>query len=261
MSFLIQEKRNECQRLIDNISRSLPGILSPHLPNLNLTQDFLVLMKNLKENLEVIIPHLTTHFNSYDIERCIKIRNDLAHQNETSEGSLKLSIETLKRCQRAFGIQSPVVPLRVLACKVCGSTITRTAQPTVPLRDLAWQNQQVTRTYDVQVYMVAHRPGELASRENTWFPGWIRSYTYCGGCADNNVKTHLGYRLDWAPEDLIDLSTCEVYYSSPHQAMVVKYPNGRIQDLTHVASIGEVRRHRYAFLENHLRQVPDHPST
>jgi hypothetical protein len=260
MSILLQEKRNECQRLINNISNFLPSILSTHLHNLNLSnQDFLVLMKLVKDNFHVVEPHLISPFDQNDIQNCMKIRNILAHNTTTSMDFLNHSIESLKRCQSAFGIQSALVPLRILACKTCGSTITRTAQPSVQFKDLAGNKQRVTRTYDVQVYMVANETGELARRDNTWFPGWIWTYTYCGQCRRNNVITPLGFRYDWAPEDRIDLNTCEVYYSLPHQAMVVEYPNGHVRDLTHVVSDGEVRRHRYALFENRLRQAPYHP--
>ena len=255
MTILLEEKRNECQRLINNIGKSLPAILSTQL-HVNFTsQDFTQLMILIRENYTQL--QFLSEFHLGDIKRCITIRNILAHQTPTSIENLTKSIESLKKGQAAFGIQSALITLRVLACKKCGSVITRTAQPTVRFKDMAGQRQRITRTYDVQSWSVANTPGELASRENTWYPGWVWTYTYCATCRQMNEITPLGFRFDWAPEDRINLDTCELRYFLPRQAMIVQYPNGTIKDLTHVVSDGEVRRHRYALYESALREVDE----
>lgn len=257
MTILLEEKRNECQRLINNIGKSLPAILSNQL-HVNFTsQDFTQLMVLIRENFAEVQPHLLSELDLGDIKRCIKIRNILAHQTPTSIENLNNAIESLKRCQASFGIQSAIVPLRVLACRKCGTCITRTAQPTVHFRDLAGQRQRVTRTYDVQSWSVANTSGELARRENTWYPGWVWTYTYCATCRQNNEITPLGFRFDWAPEDRINLNACQIHYLLARQAMIVVYPDGTIKDLTHVVSDGEVRRHRYALYESALREIHD----
>ena len=243
-----------------NIHNTLPFILGNLLHNIALPQmDFADLMRMIQSNYPTIQPHLLSQYTPNDIKNSIKIRNIIAHQNPTSIDFLNHAIDSLKNCQKAFGIQSAAVPLRVLACKKCGTTITRTAQPSVRFRDLAGNKQKITRTYDVQSWVVANDNNEFAHRENTWYPGWVWTYTYCATCRQNNVITCLGFRFDWAPEDRIDLNTCRIRYSLPHQAMIVQYPNGQVRDLTHVVSDGEVRRHRYALYEKALHQAPYHP--
>lgn len=249
----IKEKSNECRRMMDNISSQLRSKLTPLVHQLNFSgQDFSMLLKFISDNYAVIQPHFQTHFTQADIKHCIKIRNILSHNGQTSIAYLNTALRALRQCQKAFGIQSALIPLRVLACRTCGQVITRTAQPTVTYKNLAGENEKVTRTYDVQVYAVGNQPGELASRENTWYPGWIWTRTYCSHC-----HTHIGFRFDWAPEDRVDLHLVNIRYNlNPHQAMIVTYPNGTIKDLTHVVSDGEVRRHRYGLLEKTLREIP-----
>lgn len=257
MSIIIQDKRNECDRVIKNISLRLPAILSTHLHLQHLTrQDFSQLMKLIKDNYTQVQSHLLSEFLIDDINKCIKIRNILYHQNSTSPQFLNNAIISLYKCQKAFGIQSALVPIRVLACKKCGTTITRSAQPTVMFKDAANKHQRITRTYDVQSYVVADITTEFASRDNTWYPGWVWTYTYCSGCSRRNILTCIGFRFDWAPEDRINLNTCKIRYMLERQAMVVVYPDGSIRDLIHVVSDGEVKRHRYALYEKELTEVP-----
>lgn len=256
MSIVIQDKRDECDRVINNISSSLPAILSTQLHLQSLTsQDFSQLMKLIRDNYTQVHPHLLSEFNIDDINKCIKIRNILYHQNITSPQFLTNAISSLYKCQKAFGIQSALVPIRVLACKKCDTTITRSAQPTVVFKDTANINQRITRTYDVQSWVVANDNTEFATRENTWYPGWVRTYTYCAECRRQNIITRIGFRYDWAPEDRIDLNICRVRYMLERQAMVVVYPDGSIRDLIHVVSDGEVKRHRYALYEKELKEV------
>ena len=256
MSIAVQEKRDECDRVINNISSSLPAILSTYLHLQSLTsQDFSQLMKLLRDNYAQVQPQLLSEFLVDDINKCIKIRNILYHQNITSPQFLNNAIIALYKCQKAFGIQSALVPIRVLACKKCGTTITRSAQPTVVFKDTANINQRITRTYDVQSWVVANDTMEIATRENTWYPGWVRTYTYCAECRRNNTITCLGFRYDWAPEDRVNLNTCRIRYMLERQAMVVVYLDGTIRDLIHVVSDGEVKRHRYALYEKELNVV------
>ena len=189
MSIVIQDKRDECDRVINNISSSLPAILSTQLHLQSLTsQDFSQLMKLIRDNYTQVHPHLLSEFNIDDINKCIKIRNILYHQNITSPQFLTNAISSLYKCQKAFGIQSALVPIRVLACKKCDTTITRSAQPTVVFKDTANINQRITRTYDVQSWVVANDNTEFATRENTWYPGWVRTYTYCAECRRHKVS-------------------------------------------------------------------------
>jgi len=259
MSLIIQDKRSECDRLINNISKTLPGVLSGLLQNINLkSQDFSELMKLIRDNYVRIQPNFLWEFLQSDINMCIKIRNILYHQNDTTIALLNRAILSLNKCHKAFGIQSPIIPLRILACKKCGSTITRTAQPTITFKNLLNTNERITRTYDVQSWSVANDNNEVASRENTWYDGWVWTYTYCGECRRQNQLTCLGCRFDWAPEDRINLTTHTIRYVLQRQAMVVAdNTTGVMRDLTHVVSDGEVRRHRYALYENQLREIPE----
>jgi hypothetical protein len=260
MSLLfIQDKRDECDRLIKNISNTLSTILSGFLENISLeTQDFNELMKLIRDNYTQLSPQFRSEFLISDCNICIKIRNVIYHQTPTTIDFLNRSIASLIKCQKAFGIQSPIVDLRILACKTCNTTITRTAQPTIRFRDMENNRERITRTYDVQSWVVANDNNQNASRDNTWYDGWVWTYTYCGECRRQNRLTHLGFRLDWAPEDRIDLTTHTIRYNLQRQAMVVINNNdGRVRDLTHVVSDGEVRRHRYALYEKQLRETPE----
>lgn len=252
-SIPIQEKSQECQRLIQNISQHLAYKVSPMLNNLNLTsQDFNELIKLVRDNYSTIQPHLEVPLSPRDIRNCLKIRNILAHNQNTSIQYLNECLQSLRQCQKAFRIQSALVPLRVMACKICNQVITRTAQPSVTYKNEHGQKQKVTRTYDVQSWVVGNVPGELATREGSWYPGWVKNRTFCSQC-----NSHIGYRFDWAPEDRVDLNEVRITYNlNPRQAMIVTYPDGTVKDLTHVVSDGEVRRHRYGLYENKLRVVP-----
>ena len=189
---------------------------------------------------------------------CMRIRNIIYHQNTTTIAYLNRAIRSLNKCQKAFGIRSAIIPLRVLACKYCGTTITRTAQPTITFKDLENTNQRITRTYDVQSWAVANDNNEVATRENTWYDGWVWTHTYCGECRRQNQLTRLGFRFDWAPEDRVDLQTHTIRYVLLRQAMVViDNATGEMRDLTHVVSDGEVRRHRYALMEHNLQELPE----
>ena len=257
MSLVNQDKRDECDRLIKNLHTSLPSFLSGQLHNINLESlDFSQLMKLVRDNYVLVQPAFLSDFLQADIRNCLEIRNKLYHQSPTTIAFLNRAILSLYRCQKAFGIQSPVVPLRVLACKECGTMITRTGQPTVTFHDLVGQRQRVTRTYDVQSWSVANDNTETASRENTWFDGWVWTYTYCGECRRQERLTCLGFRFDWAPEDRVNLVTHTIRYSLPKQAMVVvDNQTGEVRDLTHVVSDGKVRRHRYALYEHALVEI------
>ncbi len=256
MSLLISDKRNECNRLIENISKALPPLLTPILELESLAgQDFLAMLKLIRTNYTRIQPHLRCNFRLGDIERCIRIRNILYHQNATNIHTLNRCLSSLTMCQKAFGIQSALVPLRIMACKQCGTCITRTAQPTVSFKDAAGEVQKITRSYDVQVYTVGNGIGDTASRENSWYPGWVWTYTYCAGCLREGKRHCLGYRFDWAPEDRVNLDTCRIRYVNAKQAMVIEFPDGTVKDLTHVVSDGEVRRHRYALFESKLMEI------
>jgi len=252
-SIPLQEKANECQRMIRNISQELPSKLSALVQPFNLKgQDFNTLLKFIKENYSTLQPQFQANFSQNDVNVCIDVRNKLSHQVNTQIHFLNRALHSLRQCQKAFGIQSALVPLRVLACKTCDQVITRTAQPSVTYKNLAGQNEKVTRTYDVQSWVVGNAPADHASRENTWYPGWVWTRTFCSQC-----HTHIGYRFDWAPEDRVDLTNSRITYNlNPRQAMIVTYADGTVKDLTHVVSDGEVRRHRYGLLEKTLREVP-----
>lgn len=237
--------------MIQTISKELPSKLSNVLHMSFASQDFNELMKFIRDNFATLTMNFQGAFTLNDIKHCLKIRNILAHQVSTSISYLNVAISSLRRCQKAFGIQSSLVPLRVLSCKNCNQVITRTAQPHVTYRDVAGNKEKVTRTYDVQSWVVGNVPGEHATRENTWYPNWIWTRTFCSQC-----HVHIGYRFDWAPEDRVDLSTCRVTYNLPRQAMIVTYADGTIKDLTHVVSDGEVRRHRYGLYERTLVEIP-----
>jgi hypothetical protein len=255
-SLPIQEKTNECKRMIDNISRFLPVKLAPmlHLEGLQ-NHDFVHLMRLIRDNFTAVQPQLHGPLNREDIRICMDIRHKVSHQVNTTIGYLNNALNSLRRCQKAFQIQSALVQLRVMACKTCGQVITRTAQPPSTFTDTEGEKQRVTRTYDVQSWVVGNAPLENASRENTWYPGWIWTRTFCSQC-----HTHIGFRFDWAPEDRVDLTQVNVRYNlNPHQAMIVTYPDGTVKDLTHVVSDGEVRRHRYGLYFNKLRAIPANP--
>jgi hypothetical protein len=251
-SIPIQEKSQECQRIITNISRHLPAKLATllHLQSLE-EHDFIAQMKLVRGNFQMLAGTLQGPLTLQDIKHCMKIRHTLSHQQTTSISYLNRALHSLRLCQKAFGIQSALIPLRVLACRTCDQVITRTAQPSTQFKDIAGQKQKVTRTYDVQSWVIGNVPGELASRENAWYPGWVSTRTACSRC-----HSHIGYRFDWAPEDRVDLTQVTITYNlNPRQAMIVTYPDGTIKDLTHVVSDGEVRRHRYGLFESALREV------
>lgn len=251
-SIPFQEKSHECLRMIRNISAQLPSKLAAllHLQSLA-SQDFNELMKLIRDNYGMLEMLFQAPFSRQDLKNCQTIRHILAHQSNTSLHFLNVALQSLRNCQKAFGIHSALVPLRVMACRLCGQVITRTAQPSVTYTDLAGNKQKVTRTYDVQSWVVGNVVGEHASRENTWYPGWVWTRTACSQC--NN---HIGYRFDWAPEDRVNLNEVTVTYNlNPRQAMIVTYPDGTVKDLTHVVSDGEVRRHRYGLFERALREV------
>lgn len=256
-SLIIQDKRDECDRLINNISRVLylrPTILSGFLLDPNLAnRDFNELMQLIKDNYTQIQPHLLSEFLVSDTEICREVRNKIYHQDYTNLNFLNHAILSLNKCHKAFGIQSPLIPLRILACKTCGTTITRTAQPAIKIKDM-----EITRTYDVQSWVVANDTNETASRDTTWYDGWVSTHTYCAECSKQNILTCLGFRLDWAPEDRIDLTVNTVRYNLQRQAMIViNNTTGVVNDLTHIVSDGEVKRHRYALYERELRVVPE----
>jgi hypothetical protein len=251
-SIPIQEKSQECQRIITNISTHLPTKLAIllHLQSLG-DHDFIVLMKLVKGNFHQIQGSLEGPLTLQNIKNCIDIRHCLSHQRRTTIAYLNVALQSLRLCQKAFGIQSALIPLRILACRTCDQVITRTAQPSTQFNDLAGRKQKVTRTYDVQSWVVGNVPGEIASRENAWYPGWVWTRTACSRC-----HSYIGYRFDWAPEDRVDLTQVTLTYNlNPRQAMIVTYPDGTIKDLTHVVSDGEVRRHRYGLFESALREV------
>jgi hypothetical protein len=254
MSILIQDKRDECDRLINNISRILclkPTILSGFLLDANLAnRDFNELMKLIHDNYTQIQPYLLSEFLLTDIDICREVRNKIYHQDYTNINFLNNAILSLNKCHKAFGIQSPLIPLRILACKTCDTTITRTAQPTIKFK-----NMEITRTYDVQSWVVANDTNETASRENTFYDGWVSTYTYCAECRKQNILTCLGFRFDWAPEDRIDLTKNTIRYNLQRQAMIVINNTGIINDLTHIVSDGKVRRHLYGLYENQLREL------
>ena len=249
------EKKNECERLIKNISQGLPKFLSTHLQINLTTQDFLELIKLIQDNFDRLKPHFQGVVLPSDMKVCKKIRNILAHQNKTNIDFLNHAVTVLNACQKAFGITSATVLLRVLACKKCRTVITRTAQPSLNFKDSDGKRHKTARTYDVQSWVVANQRGELAKREGTWYPGWVSTTTYCGTCRMRNIYTNIGLRFDWAPEDRIDLTVTPITYLLDRQAMVVTYPDGSIRDLTHVVSDGEVRRHRYVLYEKELLEV------
>ena len=255
----LQEKKAECNRLIQNIHKclcvKLGNIMSLSKAN---KEDFVSILTVVKHNYSLIAEQFT-ELKKEDVETCLRIRHMIAHQSKVGAGMLDNGINALTRCQLAFGIKSPVVPLRVMACRECKQVMTRTAQPTVEFADTAGSLQSVTRAADVQVYMVANKTHAdcIVSRENTWYPGWVWSYTYCGECVRKGVKTIIGFRFDWAPEDRLDLSVSEVRYNKERQAMVVVEKDGTIRDLTHVVSDGIIRRHNYVFFERSLVECDD----
>ena len=256
-SLILQDKRDECDRLINNISRILylnPTILSGFLLDPNLAnQDFNELMQLIKDNYTKIYPHLLSEFLLSDIDICREVRNKIYHQEYPNLKFLNNAILSLNKCHKAFGIQSPLIPLRILACKTCGTTITRTAQPTLKITE-----QSITRTYDVQSWSVANDNNEIATRDTKWYDGWVSTYTYCGECRRQHTLTCLGFRFDWAPEDRIDLTENTIRYNLQRQAMIViNNTTGVVNDLTHIVSDGEVKRHRYALYERELIEVPE----
>lgn len=254
-----EEKKAECNRLMQNIHSCLCDILDKFISLSKIDKkDFITIMNAVKENYTSIISN--EQFKTLklgDVELSLKVRHSIAHQRKISTNLLNSGIDALKRCQLAFGIKSPVVPLRVLACRRCKQVVTRTAQPTVRFTDLAGNRQLVTRAADVQVYMVANDCKDGVSRENTWYPGWVWSYVFCGGCRANGVLTRIGFRFDWAPEDRVDLNVCKVRYDRDRQAMVVEQSDGSIKDLTHVVSDGIIRRHNYVFFNGRLLECDD----
>jgi hypothetical protein len=255
----LQEKKAECNRLIQNIHKCL-CVEMGKIMSLSKAdkKDFVSILTVVKLHFSFIEEQFT-ELKKEDVETCLRVRHMIAHQSNVGAGMLDNGINALTRCQLAFGIKSPVVPLRVMACKECRQVLTRTAQPTVEFADTAGCRQSVTRAADVQVYMVANdtRADCIVSRENTWYPGWVWSHTYCGGCVRKDVRTIIGFRFDWAPEDRLDLSVSKVRYKKERQAMVVVEKDGTIRDLTHVVSDGIIRRHNYVFFERSLVECDD----
>ena len=252
-AILIQEKRDDCVRIINNIVEKLRPILSERLglESLN-SSDFNNLLHLIRDNYARL--NLHGELTLADVATCIEIRNKLAHHTHMSLAYLKRSVYLLNRCQAAFGIQSSLVQLRILACKECGTITSRTAQPTITFTSNRRQ-VRTTRTYDVQVYTVANDRFENCKREDSWYQGWIWHTTYCGPCRTAGVLTELGRRYDWAPEDRINLATCEVRYVLANQAAMVTYTDGTVKDLTHVVSDGKIRRHFYTLFENKMTEV------
>jgi len=255
----LQEKKAECNRLIQNIHKCLcvkmGRIMSLSKADKN---DFVSILTVVKHKFSFIEGQFT-ELKKEDVETCLKVRHMIAHQSNVGAGMLDNGINALTRCQLAFGIKSPVVPLRVMACKECRQVLTRTAQPTVEFADTAGCRHSVTRAADVQVYMVANDTSTdcIVSRENTWYPGWVCSDNYCAGCLRKGVLTIIGLRFDWAPEDRLDLSVSKVRYQKERQAMVVVEKDGTIRDLTHVVSDGIIRRHNYVFFERCVVECDD----
>ena len=263
----------ECERLIRMVANKLPSILESKGYELDKTNpiDFQMIMKYIgsKEIQHKISKEFNTNFTIVEpgkskrrpnrdghgipntkVSDCLEIRNIVAHNLSCTQDDLDKGLSVLKECCKVFSIQSDVVPLRVLACKSCKNIITRTAQPCYETEGLSGTTIKLCRTYDVQVYSVGNIPGELATRYNAWYPGWVMTQTFCSKCSRK-----IGYRFDWAPEDRVDLETCNVLYSKEKQAMVVVTNDGKEQDLTHVVSDGEVRRHRYGLIESELEEV------
>lgn len=254
-SILIQEKRDECTRVINNIGEKLRPILANLLGLDSLeSSDFSALLYLVRDNYTRLSPNFHAYLSYGDVCACIDIRNRLAHQDPTNLRYLKRSVQTLYRCQAAFGIQSSLVPLRILACRACGTTTTRTAQPTITFPSNGRQ-VRTTRTYDVQVYAVANDRNEICTRNDSWYQSWIWHTTYCGPCRNAGILTEIGRRYDWAPEDRINLAECEVRYVLANQATMVTYTDGTTKDLTHVVSDGKIRRHFYTFYENKMREL------
>lgn len=264
------EKKAECERLIRLIADQLPSTLESKGFSLDRSNpiDFQTVLKYIgsKENRTQIATLFNTDFplvkpgkrkNEHGhgipnnkISDCLQIRNCIAHNKPCTEDELENGICVLKECCKVFGLRSDVVPLRILACNSCKTVITRTAQPSFETEGHSGTIIKLCRTYDVQVYSVGNVPGERAMRDDEWYAGWVWTKTYCGTC-----KQWIGYRFDWAPEDRVDLDTSSIVYSKEKQAMVVVYTDGTERDLTHVVSDGEVRRHRYGFLDSKLEQV------
>ena len=258
MSVLLQEKKDECSRVIQNISVSLGENLATHLGLTGLqSSDFLQLLHLIKDNYAQIQPHLQAVFLYRDVLQCIKARNTLYHQEQTTIEFLNRSLHALRACQAAFGIQSALVPLRILACRRCNTFITRTAQPTVRFKDATTNTRfRTTRTYDVQSWTTANDRYEDCKRDTpSWYDGWIWHTAFCATCRNTGVLTEIGRRYDWAPEDRIDLTQCTVRYILDKQATIVHYPDNTVRDLTHVVSDGKVRRHFYCLYESMLQTV------
>jgi hypothetical protein len=249
-----EEKRQECFRLMENTYKGLLVKLEEKGIKLSAADkdDFCSLMKVVRDNLSVIEDSMFVKLTSQDLRLCIRIRHVIAHQKTIGFGFLNEAIDTLKKCQAAFGITSPVVPLRIMSCRRCGAEITRTAQPTVSFRDCGGNKQLITRAYDVHPWTVANMRGEMASRENTWYHGWVWTYTFCATCHSAGKLNRIGFRFDWAPEDRVDLRKDKVYYDNDKATMVVEDSEGKVHDLTHVVSDGVLRRHRYALFEKAL---------
>jgi hypothetical protein len=256
-SWELELKKDEVRRIYETIQEKLFSLIKVYLPEGTIeTKDFCTLMGYIT-TLRKRIPYLNEKFNAHTLGDIRNIRNDIAHNNPSTEKELNKSIRLLTKFRDFFGIKPTIVPLRVMACKHCNTIITRTAQPTKKHTDLSGTELNICRTYDVQSGVVGgytDMRGE-ASRENTWYDSWIWTYTICAKCYKNGRVVCLGFRFDWAPEELVDLSTCKVKYMLEQESMVVMGTAGSITDLTHIVSDGKIRHHHYGLFERELVEV------
>lgn len=254
-SYLIQEKRENCLRIINNIAEKLGPLITKIFSLDSIFTDFAEELKQVKIHYDLLPDKIKVNFSKKDIDECIDLRNKISHQERISSSYLERGVETLNRCEDAFGITSTEVPLRILACKTCSKTITRTAQPTSTVESNG-KLIKISRCYDVQVYSVGADKYEVCKRADLWYPEWIWHTTYCGHCLKEAGKfTKIGRRYDWAPENRIDLDKCVVRYDLDKQAAMVYYHDKTVRDLTHVVSDGRIRRHMYTFYIDKMIEV------
>ena len=257
MDLTYKDSQEEAERLLKALSQTLPERLGTLLgrPPIG-TNDILNLLKYLKDNYKQLQAIGVRGFDFNDVCHAHHIRNKLYHQEGLALDRLRQGVEGLHRIMNTFKIQTPYVPLRVLRCRLCKAIVTRTAQPTVMKTDMSGIIHRVARCYDVQVYSVANRTGEVASIDNTWYDGYVWTYQYCAKClTDSGRLTLLGFRFDWAPADRINHATSKIVYDRTRQAMVLESDGGMKVDLTHLVSDGQIRRHRYAFYERSLEEI------
>ena len=250
----IEDKKSEIHRIQETIGSQLYPLIKDYIPeDRTQTTDFSQLMEYIQRHKKRLDQHIQgfKKFTNGDICKIRRIRNVCAHNLETTPDELSEGITRLISLRNFFGIKPITVQLRILSCKSCKTIITRTAQPTTIKSDLSNNIINITRTQEVQPFSLMYNTREAASCENKWYDSWAWSRVLCSTCYKAGLHQELGYRFDWAPEEL--LQSGKITYSLERQTMIVTTED-QITDLTHLVSDGTMRHHHYAFIEERLSE-------